>query len=182
MEYKVSTMKEVDNMWNEIYQQGADIIVRFFDKGILLLSFIFGIFLSQIGYPKQIIVFIVALTLIDIVSKHLSIVIVNYKSLSFSNYIKAWCERVLTSRQLKNGICIKTIMYACLLYISHQLGIIDGILFGKEISYILYNAIILVEISSILENFIDCGFKSLIPLLSFIKGKQKQLFGTKNKK
>ena len=166
-----------NNMWGEIYQQALDVITRFFDKGILFLSIIGSLFLSAIGFPKQIIIFIVALTLIDLVSKHISIVIINYKSLSISNYIKSWQEKVLTSRQLKNGIFVKTIMYACLLYISHQLGIIEGILFGKEISYIIYNSIILVEVSSILENGIDMGGTGLVPLLDFIKNKYKQILG-----
>ena len=182
MEYKVTNMEEVnENMWNEVYQQGADIIVRFFDKGILLLSFIFGIFLGAIGYPKEVIAFITILTIIDILTKHLSIVVENYGSLSFSNYITAWKERILTSRQLKNGVCVKTIMYGCLLYISNQLGIIDGILFGKEISGVLYSAIVLVEISSVLENLIAMGNKSLSPILDFVKDKQKQLFKIKSK-
>jgi len=172
-------MEEVncDNMWNEIYQHGLDTITRFFDKGILTLSIIFGVFLSQIGYPKQIIMFIVALTIIDIISKHVSIVIVNYGSLSFKNYFIAWKKKILKSRQLKNGICVKTIMYSAILYIAHQLGIINEIMFGKEISYILYNSIALVEISSILENFIAMGNKSLVPILEFIKNKYKQILG-----
>jgi len=174
------TVKEVDeNMWNEVWNQGLDTITRFFDKGILLLSIIGALFLSAIGFPKQIIVFIVALTIIDIISKHISIVIVNYGSLSFKNYFTGWKEKVLTSRQLKNGIGVKTIMYASLLYISHQLGIVEGILFGQEISYVIYNSIILVEISSILENFIAMGNKSLIPVLGFIQNKYKQIFGNK---
>jgi len=175
-------VKEVDeNMWNEIYQQGTDTIVRFFDKGILLLSIIFGTFLGAIGYPKEVILFITILTVIDILTKHLSIVIVKYGSLNFANYFSAWKEKVLTSRQLKNGICVKTILYGCLLYISNQLGIIDGILFGKEISGILYSAIVLVEVSSVLENGIAMGNKSLIPVLEFVQNKFKQLFETKSK-
>ena len=169
-------------MWNEIWRQSTDTTIRFFDKGTLLLSFIFGIFLGAIGYPKQIIVFIAVLTLIDILTKHLSLVVINYGSLSFSNYTTAWKEKVLTSRQLKNGVCVKTIMYSCLLYISNQLCIIDGIIFGKEISGILYSAIALVEISSVLENGIAMGNSNLTPMLEFIKNKQKQLFVSKEEK
>lgn len=177
-------MERVDenNMWNEIYQHTWEIIIRFFDKGILLLSIIGGLFLSAIGYPKQIIVFIVALTLIDIFTKHISIVIANYGSLSLSNYFTAWKEKVLTSRQLKNGISVKTILYASLLYVAHQLGIIEGILFGKEISGILYSAIVLVELSSVLENGIAMGGTWLIPILDLVKNKFKQLFGLDKKK
>ena len=168
-----------DDMWGEVYQAGFDIVSRFFDKGILFLSFIFGVFLSAIGYPREIILFIVVLTIIDLVTKHLSIVVVNYGSLSFKNYKQGWIDQKLTSRQLKNGLCLKTILYASLLYICNQLCIVDGILFGKEISGILYNAIILVEISSVLENFIDIGCMGLIPIRDYIKNKQKQLFGEK---
>lgn len=174
-------VKEVEeNMWNEVYQQGMDIMVRFFDKGTLILSFILGVFLNQIGYPKQIISFIAILAIIDILTKHLSVVIVNYNSLSFSNYIVAWKEKKLTSRQLKNGISIKTILYSGLLYIAHQLSVVDGIFLGKEISYTIYNCIVLVELSSVLENFIDMGGKELIPIRDYIKNKQKQLFGKKS--
>jgi len=172
-------MERVDdnNMWGEIYQQILDIVTKFFDKGILLLSIISSIFLSAIGFPKQVIVFIVALTLIDIFTKHISIVIVKYGSLSLSNYCTAWKEKVLTSRQLKNGISVKTILYASLLYIAHQLGVIDGILFGKEISGILYSSIVLVELSSVLENGIAMGGTWLVPVLDLVKNKFKQLFG-----
>jgi hypothetical protein len=53
-------VEEVDeNMWNEIYQQGLDTIVRFFDKGVIFFSLTFGLILSAIGYPKSVIVFIV---------------------------------------------------------------------------------------------------------------------------
>jgi len=178
----MSIVKEVDknNMWNEIWYQALEVITRFFDKGILILSIIGSIFLSAIGFPKQIIFFIVALTLIDIVSKHISIVIVNYGSLSFANYTKAWKEKILTSRQLKNGISVKTIMYASLMYIAHQLGIIEDIMFGKQISYIIYNSIVLVEISSVLENGIVMGGTWLIPIRDFIKNKYKQLFEIKS--
>jgi hypothetical protein len=174
------SVEEVDNrMWNEIYQQFVDIIVRFFDKGVLLLSLIFGAFLSIIGYPKQVIVFIVALTLIDIITKHISEVIFNYKLLNWHNYIKAWQDRILTSRQLKNGICVKVILYSCILYIANQLGIIPEILFGSEISGILYSLLCFVEISSILENAIHSGRTELIPLYNFFKNKQKEVIGDK---
>lgn len=177
-------VREVDenNMWGEIYQQASDIVARFLDKGIFLLSLIGSVFLSAIGFPKQIIVFIVALTIIDILTKHLSIVIVNYSSLSFSNYFKAWKDKVLTSRQLKNGIAVKTILYSSILYIANQLGIIDGILFGKQISGILYSSIVFVEVSSVLENLIAMGGTGLIPLLDYVKHKQKQIFGGKRDK
>lgn len=171
-----------ENMWVEIYQQFLDIIFRFFDKGIILLSILGSIFLSAIGFPKEIITFIFFLTIIDIVTKHLSIVVVNYGSFSLSNYAKAWQDRYLTSRQLKNSLCIKIILYSGLLYISHQLSIIDGILLGKEISCVLYNAIILIEISSILESFIDMGLTGLKPILDFIKNMQTQLFIKKENK
>jgi len=171
-------VKEVnENMWDEIYLQGVDIITRFFDKWILLLSIIWTMVLSAIGFPNQIIVFIVGLVIIDLISKHISIVIANYGSLTFKNYFNAWGTRVLTSRQLKNGIGVKTIMYACLLYISNQLAIVDGILLGQEISYVIYNSIILVEISSILENFIIMGGKGLQPLSDYIKNKYRQILG-----
>jgi len=180
----MSIVKEVDknNMWDEIYLQALDIITRFFDKGILILSFIFGVFLSQIGYPKEIVVFILVLSIVDILTKHISIVITNYSSLNFSNYFKAWQEKKLTSRQLKNGISVKVILYAILMYISNQLCVVDGILFGKEISGVIYSAIVFVEVSSVLENGIAMGGSGLIPVRDFIKNKYKQILGLdKNK-
>ena len=176
-------MKEVnrDNMWNEIYLQGVDIAHRFFDKTIIFLSLIFGSFLGAIGYPKEIIVFILILSIIDIISKHLSEVIYKYKELTWSNYWLAWKEKILTSRELKNGVCVKLIMYSIALYVANQLCIINGILFGKEISGVIYSALVFVEISSILENVIHGGCTSLIPLRDYVRNKQKQIFKSKNK-
>jgi len=181
MEYK-TTVKEVDDMWGELYQQGVDIIVRFFDKTILLLSFIFGIFLSQIGFPKEILLFICILTIIDLITKHLSIVVVNYGSLSLKNYKQGWIDQKLTSRQLKNGVCLKVILYSFALYIANQMLIIDGILFGKEVSGIIYSALVFVELASILENGINCGCSGLSPFLNYIKNKQKEIFNIKEDK
>lgn len=172
--------KEVDeNMWDEIYQQACSIFALMFNKMIIILSMLGSIFLNIIGFPKEIIVFIFVLSVIDIISKHLSEVIFTYGSLTWGNYFKAWTDKVLTSRQLKNGITIKLILYSIALYIANQLLTIDGILFGKEISGVIYSALVFVELASILENGIHGGYTGLTPWLNFIKNKQKQLFGGK---
>jgi hypothetical protein len=164
-------------MWNEIFQQGYDITIRFFDKGILFLSTIIGVFLSSIGYPKQVIAFVVGLTILDIITKQISQVIINYKLFTLRNYFKAWKDKFLTSRQLKNGICVKVILYGFVLYSAHQLSVIPEIYLGKEISGVLYTALCLIEISSVFENFDDSGAKGLKPFLNFFRDKQKQVLG-----
>jgi hypothetical protein len=100
--------------------------------------------------------------------------------LTLHSYFQAWRDRVLTSRQLKNGITIKVILYSFVLYVANQLTVIPEIFLGNEISGVLYSSLVFVEVSSILENFIESGVKGLVPLLNFFKNKQKEIVGDKS--
>lgn len=179
-------MEEVNknNMWNDVIEQTQYILALLFDKGLFITSLIFGIFLNAIGYPKEIFIFILSLVIIDIFTKQGSIVIIYYGKFTIRNYIQAWIDRHLTSREIKNGVTVKAILYSPFLYIANTICMLPQIIHGELISSVMYTMIVFIEISSITENFIDSGNKSLIPLLNFIKSKQKQIFGNKeeNKK
>jgi len=162
-------------MWIEIYNQAMDLCIRFFDKTVILLSLILGSFLGAIGYSKSIVLFVAIISIVDIFTKHISLVFANYDYFSLSTYRKAWEDKILTSRELKNGVFCKTAMYSFLLYVSHQLTIIPEIFLGNEASGIIYTAVCIVEISSIIENFIVMGGTGLIPLLQYFKNKLKMI-------
>lgn len=168
--------KEVDkNMWNEIYLHAYNVLSLMFNKALILISLVFGLFLSSIGYPKEILIFILTLIIIDLVTKQGLIVVINYGKFTLKNYKNAWVDRHLTSRAIKNGISVKVILYSPILYFAHQLGVIPEILYGSVISSVLYTLIILTEISSIFENGIASGKKGLIPFLNFINRRKEEL-------
>ena len=156
-------------------------ILNFIDlitsKTIWILSLGFGIFLSIIGYPKEVVVFVLALCLIDIASKHLSIVVSNYQVFTIKTYLKAWKEKKLTSRAMKNGTGVKVMLYTPILYIANQLtlgNLSESILFANQIGNILYTLLGFIEFSSILENFVDSGHDELLPFLNFLRKKEKE--------
>lgn len=161
--------------YTQIIKQIQDTLSVLFDKTTLFLSTIIGIFLSAIGFPNEIVVFVIILIALDIIIKQYSVVVMNYKYFTFHNYFKAWKDRKLTSRQMKHGIGVKTILYVPVLYIAHQFTIIPEILGGNVVSHIMYTALILTEIASIFESFNDCGYSQVLPLLKIIKSKQKEL-------
>jgi hypothetical protein len=170
---------ENNNMWGEILDQVQYIFALLFSKGLIFLSLVFGVFFNAIGYPKEIFIFILTLIIIDLFTKQGSIVIIHYGKFTIKNYMQAWIDRHLTSREIKNGITVKIILYSPFLYIANTIGTLPQIIYGNLISSVMYTMIALVEISSITENFIDSGHKSLIPFRDFIRSKQKQLFGGK---
>lgn len=175
-------MEEVNKtMWQEVLDQSYQTLTLLFNKGIFFTSVLFGTFLSAIGYPKEVFLFILILVLIDLITKQYSIVVSNFKSFSLRNYKQAWINKNLTSRQIKNGITIKIILYSPILYISNKLGVIPEILYGSVISNILYTMLVLTEISSIFENFIECGYTGLIPFLKFINNKKDKLVEDEDK-
>ncbi len=162
-------------MTNIFFNSITEFINLICNKAILGLSLVFGIILSAIGYPKQVLAFILFLTIIDTLTKHYSIVRINYGKFTLQTYCKAWKERKLTSRGLKNGLGIKTILYLPVLFVAHQVNILDEIMFGHEISNSLYSLLAIIEFRSILENFEDCGVRVLSGILKFIKVKEKSL-------
>jgi phage-related holin len=139
------------------------------------MSVILGVFLSAIGYPKQVIVFILTLCLIDIVSKWYSVVVIKYGRFSFYHFFNAWRCKHLNSRAIKNGVGVKIFIYVPMLYIAHKASITDELFFGEVISNTLYSLLILIETISILENMVDSGLDRLKPILFFFRKKQEQI-------
>lgn len=167
-------------MINMLFENACKFMNLAFNKVVMGLSLVFGTILSAIGYPKQVLGFILILTIIDTATKHYSIVKINYNAFTLKNYLRAWKDRNLTSRGLKNGLGIKTILYLPVLFVAHQVSILPEIIWGKEISNILYSLIAIIEFRSILENFEDCGAKGLSSILKFIKGKEEALITASN--
>lgn len=146
--------------------------------GIWLVSLIVGTLGTALGYPKQVLIVILIAIILDTLTKWYSIVTVNYKQFTLPNFFKAWKDKNLTSRALKNGVGSKTIMYLPVLYLAHQASILPQIIGGVTMSNVLYTIILLIEGISIIENFIDCGYTGLTPILNFFKKKQEEVTGT----
>ena len=146
-----------------------------FNEVILIISVFFGFVLSHIGYPKEAILFIFTLCIIDIISKWYSIVVINYKCFTFLNFISAWKDKNLSSRAIKNGIGVKVFIYTPILFIAHKTTLIPELYYRELISNTLYSMLILIESISILENLVDSGFDRIKPILDFFKKKQSQL-------
>jgi len=143
---------------------------------IWFCSLVLGIFLSAIGYPKEILIFIAALVVIDVLTKHYSIVVINYKVFSFANYYKAsFIDKKITSKAMRVGTSVKAVCYLPILYIANQASIIPEIFGGQQISMIFYSWLVIIEIKSILENLHDCGSTFVDPLLRLINKKKKQI-------
>ena len=170
-------------MFTEILHQALIILQAMLNKTLLFLSIVISIFFSAIGYPKEVIVFILVLVIIDLITKQSSLIITKYGQFTIHNYISGWIDKpaVLTSRALKNGICVKTILYSPVLYMAHQFTVIPQMICGNIIANTFYTLLILVEISSIFENFIASGFTFFIPFLKYAKKKQDDIFEHKNK-
>lgn len=140
-----------------------------------VFSVIFSTILAQIGYPKDSIIFIVVLVCIDLVSKQYAIVRQNYNDFSIRLYGKAWMEKKLTSRQMKNGLGVKSLLYLPILYMANQAGCIQDFIFGDTVAQVMYTMLILVEMASVFENFRDAGHIEVNPLLKLINNKQEEL-------
>jgi hypothetical protein len=167
-------------MFNEIFNQALIILQSMLNKTLICLSVIISVFLGAIGYPKQVLVFILVLIIIDLITKQISLVAIKYGEFTIRNYFKGWTEKpaILTSRALKNGVCVKTILYSPVLYMAHQFTIIPQMIGGNVIANIFYSLLLLVEISSIFENFIASGFTFFIPFLKYIKKRESEIFET----
>ncbi|MBZ9622829.1 phage holin family protein [Clostridium sp. FP2] len=171
-------------MFAEIFNQALIILQSMLNKTLLCLSVIISIFLGAIGYPKQVLVFILVLIVIDLITKQASLVVMKYGEFSIHNYLKGWTEKpaILTSRALKNGVCVKTILYSPVLYMAHQFIVIPQMIGGSIISNTFYTLLILVETSSIFENFIASGFAFFKPFLKYIKNKKNEVIETNKNK
>ena len=140
-----------------------------------IFSVIFSTILAQIGYPKDSIIFIVVLVCIDLVSKQYAIVRQSYNDFSIRLYGKAWMEKKLTSRQMKNGLGVKSLLYLPILYMAHQAGCIQDFIFGDTVAQVMYTMLILIEMASVFENFRDAGHIEINPLLKLVNSKQEEL-------
>lgn len=168
-------------MVREIIDTCLDVVGLLFNKVLLFFSFVIGLLLSNIGYPKEILIFILTLIVIDLLTKQYAMTKVRFNDFTLENYIKAWKCRVLTSRELKNGLCVKAFLYFPVLYIAHNASILPQIIYGETMSNIIYTLLILVECSSIIENFILAGYDVFKPILKFIKKKENELIDCDDK-
>lgn len=149
------------------------------DKTIIFMSVILGIFLSAIGYPKSILAFIVTLVIADTIIKLFAITKQHYKKLTFNNFIIACFTNKISSKNMKNGLGVKAFFYLIFLYIAHQVSIIPEIIGGEYVSNVIYSLLFVIEGKSILENLIDYGFKQLKPLLKYFKTKENEILKDK---
>ena len=159
----------------EILYNFAEGFSLLFNKVILFFSVLGGVLLSAIGYPKEVLMFILTMVVIDLLTKQYAIVKVSYGSFTLRNYCKAWKDKKLTSRELKNGIGVKTFLYMPVLYMAHKASVVPEILYGNVISNVMYTLLIIVEFTSMIENFILAGHTLFVPFLKFIKSKQQQI-------
>lgn len=159
-----------------IYSHFIDFCKLFFNRTLWIVSILLGTCLSAIGYPKQVLVFIMTLSVMDIVTKHYSIVTLNYGYFSIGNYFRAWRDKNLTSRAMKTGLGIKVMLYSFVLYVAHQVSVLPEIMYSGSISNTLYTMVMLIETISISENFVDCGYKGFALFLQFFKGRHAQIF------
>jgi hypothetical protein len=134
-------------------------------KGGLFFSFLLTTFLTAIGFPSQTIYFIIFLIICDILTRFHATVYKHCGYFSIRLFFKAWKEKVLSSKKLKNGLFTKILFYSILLYIAHQCKISDELYLGTVISNFMYSSIIILDIISILENMGESNFK----MASFIK-------------
>jgi len=146
---------------------------------VWLVSLILTTFLSAIGYPKEIIVFIFVLVIADVISRMMAEVYKKYKTISLYYFVISWKgeDKTLSSKKLKYGLFAKIFFYGVFLYVANQTSIIPEVICGQAISTFLYSMIVVIEFSSILENSIDLGFKRFKPILQFFNKKRDELVG-----
>lgn len=166
-------------MGKPLLSQLSDMLQTMFHYLVLALSFVLGVFLSAIGYPKEVLSFIFWLIIIDLATKHYSITVINYGRFTVGNYVHAWGDRFLTSRGMKNGLGVKAILYTPILFIAHKLSVVDEVVFGDAMSNILYSLLMIIEIISVLENLSDAGHKEIKPLIKLFRKKKDELFEDK---
>jgi hypothetical protein len=150
------------------------------NKFMLIFNFILTAFLSAIGYPSQVIKFIVVLIFLDVITRWYAEIVKEYKHFNLYYFFKAWRDKVLTSKKLKKGLFEKIFFYAIFLFIAYQVSIIEQMQFGQVISNFLYSIMIILDTISIFENMVDSGFDSAKPILDFFKRKKTEITGTED--
>lgn len=163
-------VQKLESIWNYL-----------FHKGGIIISTLLTLFLDVIGYPKQVINFVVTLIIIDILTRWMAEVVKVYGLFTFKNFLKAWKNKVLNSKKLKKGLFVKIIFYSIFLYIANQMYINDEIIYGKTMSNFIYSIMITLDCISIGENSVDAGISSFKILVQFFKNKERQLLN-KDKK
>lgn len=166
-------------MINAICSKALSVLDYLFTKGGLFLSTLLTIFLSAIGYPKQIIFFIIALMIADIITRWYAIVKNKYERFTINIFFKAWKNGVLNSHKLKEGFFVKIFFYAILLIIAHQTSVLPEVTFGDLISNFIYSMVIILDCISVLENMTSAGFSKFKPILNFFKKKKDELIEDK---
>jgi hypothetical protein len=152
------------------------------NKFILIFNIVLTAFLTAIGYPSQVINFILILIILDVLTRWYAEVVKRYGHFSIYNFLKAWKpkEKALSSKQLKKGLFEKIFFYGIFLFIAYQTSIIEQMTFGTIISNFLYSIMIILDSISIFENIVDSGYTSAKPILDFFKRKKTEITGTEN--
>ena len=160
----------------ELFVKGFKHYIQiFYNKTLWLLSFLFGAILTAIGYPKDIVVFIVILVVIDTITKQCAIVKKHYGKINFINFLKACITNRISSKSMKIGLGVKIFFYLIFLYIAHQVGFMSEIIGQKIISNTFYSLLFLIETKSIGENLLECGYNKIKPLLDFLNIKEDEI-------
>jgi hypothetical protein len=147
-----------------------------FEKGGIIFSFVLTVFLTAIGYPKGVITFIIALVIVDILTRWYSEVHKHYKEFTLKTFYVAWKDGILSSKKLKQGLFTKIFFYAILLYFAHQTSVIPELGFGVIISNFIYSVIIILDMISVFENMIQAGFTKVRPILNMLERKKDEMF------
>ncbi|MGE6227643.1 hypothetical protein [Paenibacillus chitinolyticus] len=168
-------------MWKSVFTQLFEMLSTMFHGTVVFLSIILGVILSAIGYPKEVLNFIFWMIVIDLCTKHYSIIVIHYKRFNLSNYINGWRDRFLTSRGMKDGLGVKALLYIPILYIAHKLSVIPEVVFGSAMSSILYSLLLIIEIISVLENLSDAGHTEVRPLVKLFRKKKDELLNEDKK-
>jgi hypothetical protein len=65
-------------MWKSIYTQASEIVLTMCNSIVLAISFLLGLVLSAIGYPKEVLVFLFTLIVIDLITKQYSLIVIKF--------------------------------------------------------------------------------------------------------
>ena len=155
---------------------------HFFNETILFLSVVFSFILSQIGYPKEIVIVITVLCVVDIFSKWYSVTVINKGKFTFIGFLLTWFkDRKLSSEKLRIGTTAKVFFYGFLLYVAFKLTLCtEDVIFANFISNVIYTSLFLTELISVGENLILCGQVQLKPFTNFFKKKQNEILDIDN--
>ena len=155
---------------------------HFFNETIMFLSVVFSFILTQIGYPKEIVIVITVLCIVDVLSKWYSVTVINKNCFSLIGFLQTWfIDRKLSSEKFRIGSTAKIFFYGFLLYLAHRLTLCtDDLIFSNLFSNVIYTSLFLTEAISIIENLTNCGVSQLKPFINFFKKKQNEILDIDN--